>query len=115
MKSEIALEIPSVNSLDTFVDEFDAISFFKEPEGKYSFSIMKMYETPKDYELFDMGHKFFIMLHDGDETCDITEAILSDPVYMIKHYVKANYEGIIIKKSSRGKILLDKLMNRFTE
>ena len=114
MNYEKPLEIPNVNSLKVDVNDFDAIAFFREPEGQYTFNIMKLREEPTDYEVFDMGHKFFIMFINENDTCELSEAVLSDPLYMIKSYVRSDIEGIIIKKSSKGKDLLDKMLFKST-
>ena len=106
-------EIPTVNSFKLDIEEFDAISFYREDDGYYSFMILKLSEQPHDYEMTDMGYKFIMMLSEkGKKGCEVTEAILGDPVHMLKNFVKARCEGMIVKKCSRGTDLVERILKK---
>lgn len=104
-------EIPSINNFKLDDDEFDIISFYKNKEGFYKFLIAKITEEQKDYEMTDMGQKFLMLFVTGD-TYEVNEAILGDPVYIVRNFVKAQCEGMIIKKCKKGLELVDRLIKK---
>ena len=60
-----------------------------------------------------MGHKFIMVLTEKNKS-EVTEAILGDPVHIIRNFVRARCEGFIVKKCKSGIELVDKMM-KFTE
>lgn len=104
-------EIPSVNNFKLDDDEFDIISFYRNTEGLYKFMIMKLAEEQDDYEITDMGHKFLMLFVSGD-TYELNEAILGDPVHIVKNFVKAKCEGMIIRKCKKGLELVNRLIKK---
>lgn len=104
-------QIPSVNNLTLDADEFDGISYYRTNSGEYKFIIFKLSEPQADYEVTDLGHKF-IMVFSGNGTNEVSEAILGDPLHILKNFVKAKCEGLIIKKCKKGVELVDRLVRK---
>lgn len=102
--------ISDLSSFKLKEEEYDAISFFKSTEG-YKFLIVKFDGNPV-LEKTDLGYKYY-MFHidhrDGNIPV-VEEAILGDPLHVIKNYVKANCEGIFAKKSEISKQMLEKFV-----
>jgi hypothetical protein len=92
-------------------EEFDAISFFKTLNGDWRFLIVK-YDKPQEYEKTEMGFKYY-MFHTDKRLNNIPiveEAILGDPLYVIKNFAKAGCEGVFAKKCVTSKEMLEKLV-----
>ena len=95
------------------INEFDGITFLKEPEsGNYVFGIMKIPLKDIDFVQTDMGHKFIMVLKNDDNTIDISEAILGDPIRILKNHIKAGSEGIFFKKCTIADNIIKKITLR---
>ena len=90
-------------------DEFDAISFFCSKEG-YKFYILKFNTTCTDYEQTEMGYRYYMLEVEKDGSASVQEAILGDPLHILRGFTKANCEGIFMKKCALAKTMLEKLV-----
>lgn len=94
------------------INEYDSISFFKNPAGTmYNFSFLKLNalkEEDRPTET-DTGFKFIICLYGKDDTLEVFDAILGDPLTIVSQYANSNEEGLIVKKCSVGEQLVTKL------
>jgi hypothetical protein len=100
-------------NFDLDINDFDGITFLKEPEtGNYIFGIMKIPLKDVDFVKTDLGSKFIMVLKNDDNTIDISEAILGDPIRILKNHIKAGSEGIFFKKCTIADNIIKKITLR---
>ncbi len=93
------METCTFDSFTLDIEEFDAISFIKCNNNKeYLFNIMKLKDKQEDYIVTDMGYKFTMMMKGPNDTIEINDAILGDPVRIMKNFINVGAEGIFIKR-----------------
>lgn len=103
--SKFSKELPKIKD-----EEFDAISFFRKEDGTYSFHVLKFNKTVDDYEKTDLGFKYYMLTLGDNREPIVEEAILGDPLRIVKQWVSGRGEGIFVKKCSAGKTILEKLV-----
>lgn len=109
-RSNIEAFIKKVDKLELKTDDWDAVSFFRNPaNGSYRFLMIKY--TPMEGEgtvVYDMsenglGHIFYIIDNDSQGNIVMQEAALGDPTYIFLHnFVRAGCNGYLIKKCPQG-------------
>lgn len=112
MSGQKEIDINVIKNFKLDIDEFDAISFFKTETGSYNFMIMKLKDTPDDYEISDLGHKFIMLFCNDNKSCDIEEAILGSPMHNLANFISGGSEGIIIKKCKKGEEIVARILGR---
>lgn len=104
------MEVTTFENFTLDIDEFDAISFVNLGENEYYFNIMKLRNKQNDYIVTDMGYKFTMMMRGEDDKLELNDAILGDPVAIMKNFIRAGAEGIFIKRCGLCDSLIAKIV-----
>jgi hypothetical protein len=103
------------------MEKYDGVYFSRNQNGEdwnFSFMIINGGDTSDDsFVTHPVGFVYKILHHrpKGEKGVDVSEAVIGDPNHYIKNMVKANQDGLILKKCERAEKIFESILKKVNE
>lgn len=120
MKKELEIK-PMVDLVNIDMEKYDGVHFSRNQNGgdwNFSFMLINGGDTSDDsFVTHPVGFVYKILHHrpKGEKGVDVFEAVIGDPNHYIKNMVKANQDGLILKKCERAEKIFESILKKVNE